>query len=388
MAEAVSLKSRQDQPVRSQEKLHALTSLRFFAALFVVSYHTFMVGRFPDLVSPDSMLGHFLFLGCVSVSFFFLLSGYILSMVYLRAGQALRVGTFYRARFARVYPLYFLTLVADTPNLLWPRIAKYGLKSALMKTTVTFLGNAFLIQAWLVVLRGINNPNWSLSVEAFFYLIFPAIGLVLWKLRGVSFWLAAAVLYMGGQAIVTVAARHIAGSTPQFLAFLHPETFALGILLASWQVRSRQAQKAPRTNPLTLYVVLGVALAASFSVVYWYDWMPSVNMYDGLLAPIFACVIWAFSHSDWTPAKLLSAPWLVVLGEASFGLYLIHMPVLHVFEHTGWNRNPWLYPVYLLLCIALSVLSFYYFETPMRKWILKRGDRHVKETMEMASDAQ
>jgi peptidoglycan/LPS O-acetylase OafA/YrhL len=378
----------QTRPEHRPEKLLALTSLRFFAALFVLSYHTFMIGRFPDLVNPDSMLGHFLFLGYVSVSFFFLLSGYILSMVYLKSGRAIRVGKFYLARFARIYPLYFLTLVADTPTLLLPRIAKYGLASGVMKTLVTFLGNAFLIQAWIVSLRGIDNPNWSLSVEAFFYLIFPAIGLALWKLRGASFWLAAAALYLGGQVIVTVAARHIAGSTPQFLAFLHPESFALGILLASWQVRGRQNAGARRASPVVFWMVLIAALAASFSVVYWFSLLPTVNLYDGLLAPIFACVIWTFSHSDWWPARVLSAPWLVVLGEASFGLYLIHMPVLHVFEHMGWNRNPMLYPVFLVLCIALSVVSFYYFETPMRKWILKGGKSHVKETMEMASDAQ
>jgi peptidoglycan/LPS O-acetylase OafA/YrhL len=384
MAEAVMQRAR---PEQRAEKFHALTSLRFFAALFVLSYHTLMIGRFPDVVPPESFLGHFLNLGCVSVSFFFLLSGYILSMVYLRAGRAVRVGAFYRARFARVYPLYFLTLVADTPNLLVPRIAKYGLKSALLKTTVTFLGNAFLMQAWIVTLRGINNPNWSLSVEAFFYLIFPAIGMALWKLRGVKFWLAGAALYVVGQLIVAVAAHHIAGSTPQFLAFLHPETFALGIILASWQVRSARGVTA-RANPWVLSLVTGLALLASFLVVYFYAYMPWVNMYDGLLAPIFACIIWAFSHSNWLPARLLSAPWLVVLGEASFGLYLIHMPILHVFEHMGWNLIPMLYPVYLAVCIGLSVISFYYFETPIRKWILQRGDRHVKETMEMASDAQ
>jgi len=383
MAEAAVQRANQEQ---RPGKLHALTSLRFFAALFVLSYHTLMIGRFPDIVSPDSFLGHFLFLGCVSVSFFFLLSGYILTRVYVREGSPIR--NFYIARFARIYPLYFLTLVADTPNLLLPRIASYGLKTALIKTTVTFLGNAFLLQAWVVTLRGINNPNWSLSVEAFFYLIFPAIGVALWKLRGAALWLAAAALYFGGQLIVTFAARHIAGSTPQFLAFLHPETFALGILLASFQVRSSGKTTGARTSPALINTVAISALFAFWLVVYFYNRMPTVNMYDGLLAPIFACVIWAFSHSDWWPAKILSALWLVVLGEASFGLYLIHMPVLHVFEHMGWNRIPMLYPVYLALCIALSVLSFYYFETPMRKWILKRGRSHVKETMEMASDAQ
>lgn len=376
------------EPRQRSEKLHALTSLRFFAALYVITYHTLMIDRFPDIVPPDSLLGNFFFLGCVSVSFFFLLSGYILSIVYLSAGRAIRTGTFYRARFARIYPLYFLTLVADTPNLLIPRIAKYGLTSALGKTAVTFLGNAFLIQAWIVAVRGINNPNWSLSVEAFFYLIFPVAGVALSKLRGASFWLTAAVLYFVGQAVALWAGGHMAVSTSGILVPLHVTTFLLGILLASWQIRSRQSNVTHRTNHVAVSLAAGLATVAFVTVVFFYSSIPNAPIHDGILAPIFACYIWAFSHSDWLPARLLSANWLVVLGEASFGLYLIHMPVLHVFEHAGWSGIPMMYPVYLSVCVVLSVLSFYYFETPMRKWILKRGDRHVKETMEMASDAQ
>ena len=386
MAVAAPARKKQARPGQRPEKLHALTSLRFFAGLFVVAYHTLMIDRFPDIVPPDSFLGHFFFLGCVSVSFFFLLSGYILSMVYLVAGRAIRTGAFYRARFARIYPLYFLTLIVDTPNLLLPRIARYGLASALGKTAVTFLGNAVMIQAWIVAVRGINNPNWSLSVEAFFYLIFPLAGVALSRLRGVGFWLTAAVIYVGGQAAVLIAVPHIAVSTSEILVPLHVSTFLLGILLASWQIRSRRAVR--RTSHGAVSLVAALATAAFLAVVVFYSSIPNETIHDGILAPIFVCYIWAFSHSDWLPARLLSARWLVVLGEASFGLYLIHMPVLHVFEHAGWSRMPAMYPVYLGTCVALSVFSFYYFETPMRKWILKRGDRHVKETMEMASDAQ
>jgi len=388
MVDAIAPVGPQGQAKRRPEKLHALTSLRFFAALYVIAFHTLMIGRFPDLVPEGSFLGHFLMLGSFSVSFFFLLSGYILTMVYMPGSRAIRTGAFYRARFARIYPLYFLTLVADTPNLLIPRIADYGLMSGLAKTAVTFAGNALLIQAWFLKLRGINNPNWSLSVEAFFYLIFPLIGVGLSKVRGVAFWGAAAALYFGGQAIVLLAAPHLDKTTAGILVPFHLETFALGILLASWQMHSRRNGTAPRTNYWLVYAIAGLAAAAFLAVVNFYTSIPYIPLRGEMLAPVFCCLIWAFSHADWPPARLLSAPWLVVLGEASFGLYLIHMPVLHVFEHAGWSRIPLLYPVYLVLCIALSVLSFYYFEAPMRKWILKRGQGHVKETMEMASDAQ
>ena len=64
------------------------------------------------------------------------------------------------------------------------------------------------------------------------------------------------------------------------------------------------------------------------------------------------------------------------------------MPVYHLFEWLGWDRIPALFPAYLAVSISLSVLSFYYFETPVRRRILKRVNGHMKDTMEMASDAQ
>ncbi len=375
--------------VRRPEKIHALTSLRFFAALFVVQFHA-MWGFLPS-VTHETWLGRVVTLGFVSVSFFFLLSGYILGVVYLRGGGPVRARDFFRARFARVYPLFFLTLVLDTPNLFLARLGTYGLKSAVVKTSVTFLGNAAMLQAWILQLRGIDNPNWSLSVETIFYLSFPLLGVALWKLRGASLWLVAGLVYVGGQAVVLLVAPHLNADPDlaKFLPLLHLSTFALGVLVARWQsLQPRRVSPGAAPWLVTPWLVALLAAAGFAAVVYFAPAIPTANLYDGLLAPIFIGVIWAFSHPEWLPAKLLSAKWLVVLGEASFGLYLFHIPVLHLFEHLGWSRRTPFFPLYLASAIGLSVVSFYFFETPMRKWILKRGRGHVKETMEVASDAQ
>jgi hypothetical protein len=102
------------------EKIHALTSLRFFAAFYVVLFHTV------PLVFGDRMQATLtqraISLGYVSVSFFFLLSGYILAMVYLRSGRPIDKRNFSSARFARVYPLFLVTLLADTPFVLLSRM--------------------------------------------------------------------------------------------------------------------------------------------------------------------------------------------------------------------------------------------------------------------------
>ncbi len=368
---------------RRPEKIHALTSLRFFAALFVVLFHT--LWSFLPFVRHESWFGRFISLGFISVSFFFLLSGYILGVVYLRSGIPLRPKDFLRARFARIYPLFFLTLVLDTPNLFLARLGTYGLKAAVVKTSISFLGNATMLHAWLLQLRGIDNPNWSLSVETLFYLSFPLLGVALWKLRGWSLWLVAALLYAGGQAVVMLVAPHINFDLAKFFPMLHLSTFALGILLARWQSLQTAGTGTRGIWPWVISLLSAAALAA---VVTSSIPLPNANMYDGLMAPIFIGVIWAFSKDDWLPARLLQARWLVVLGEASFGLYLFHIPVFHLFEHLNWNAVTPLFPLYLAIAIGVSVLSFYFYETPMRKWILKQRRIHNKETMETASSAQ
>jgi peptidoglycan/LPS O-acetylase OafA/YrhL len=278
------------------EKIHALTSLRFFAALFVVLFHT--TSLFLPWVQGN-LLARVLGLGNVSVSFFFLLSGYILGVVYLRRGGPVAAFSFYKARFARVYPLFFLTLVLDTPFLFFDRWSKYGLSGAALKTAATFAANLLMLQAWFLRLRGIDDPNWSLSVETLFYLIFPFVGAVLWKLRGARLWLAATLFYFAGQALVFYAAQHIEGSATSFFPYLHLTTFALGILLARWQSLRKLQDGISQTPSLpVILLVLLLALGAFGVTAYWSPGLNSSNLSDGLLAPLFAVVIWAFSYPD------------------------------------------------------------------------------------------
>ncbi len=76
-----------------------------------------------------------------------------------------------------------------------------------------------------------------------------------------------------------------------------------------------------------------------------------------------------------------------MLGEASFGLYLIHIVLLHVFESLQLMTRPAIYPLYLLSSVGISVLSFYCFETPSRKRMLKFHSLKPKLTLQAKSAA-
>ena len=385
MSEAVLSRTRKNYP---------LTSVRFFAALFVVLHHSApaFLTHFRGMsmyVVPKDFAGRILFSFTFSVSFFYLLSGYVLGMVYLREGRPVDTKSFFAARFARIYPLYLVMLMLDLPEILVPEIQRFGLGIGLFKVMKIFTGNALLLQAWVPErLLRMNSPSWSLCGEAFFYVCFPVLGVALWKLRGARLWTTAIALYLGGQILVWAVRPHLSRQTVLYLPVLHLSTFALGVPLARWQ---RLQQERKGGDPVRLWqvnlvlglsaagVVLSVLLLPLFHVALPYN--------NGLLAPVLAGFIWAIPARDTPLSRWLSKDWRVALGNASYAIYLIHMPLLLLFMRLGWVAQGF-YPVYLGLCVGLSLVSFYYFETPVRLWLVERFQSRPQETMVVASVAQ
>ena len=149
--------------------LPALTSLRFFAALHVALSH---------LAPSDPAwgpLGGLIRAGYTGVSFFFVLSGFVLTYSHAREFESGRgsIARFYFARFARIYPVYFvITLLAGILN---PSVFHNKIH------ILAFLADFLMVQAWSIrMVNFFNTIAWTLSCEAFFYLIFP---FVLLRLR-------------------------------------------------------------------------------------------------------------------------------------------------------------------------------------------------------------
>ena len=217
------------------KKNYPLTSVRFFAALFVVLHHSAagvfeLFSRHVDVCGPE---------GCRRAHFVFLygLGQFLLSA--LRATcwgwcicvrrKPVDAKRFFAARFARIYPLYLVMLVLDLPEILGPEIQRFGLATGLFKVMKIFTGNALLLQAWVPErLLRMDSPSWSLCGEAFFYVCFPVLGVLLWKLRGARLWTTAIALYVGGQMLVWAVRPHLSRQTVLYLPVLHLSTFALG----------------------------------------------------------------------------------------------------------------------------------------------------------------
>ncbi len=371
-----------EQPGTSGSKVHALTSLRFFAALWVVLYHSFPWNR-----TGDNVLSHVLDMGAASVSFFFFLSGYILSYVYLQNRSGVDRRKFYVARLARIYPLFVLTMLSSVPFLLTDRIEKYGMKAAIGKTAVTIVGNLAMLQAWVLNLRGLDIPNWSLAVETVFYAIFPLVGFWFWRrTRGQSIGLGLA-LWVGSVAVVVGATPHLSRDIVLYNPLFHVPTFLVGIVFARLHL-TPSVTEGKRSRDAQFAGLLAALVAGGAAVTVWGHLLPVTVLRDGALVPLYCVLIGILSLGEYWPAKVFQASWLVVLGEASYGLYLIHFPVLQAWEALHLAGKAIYYPLYLGTCIGLSVLSFFYFEAPARRAILKRLHTKPRETLETASAAQ
>jgi peptidoglycan/LPS O-acetylase OafA/YrhL len=356
-------------------KMNALTSTRFFAALYVVFFH-FRWG-----LPRGGALDQFLDVGYVAVSFFFLLSGYILAMVYLRNEKKIDPATFYSARFARIYPLFIACVLLDTPFAVMMRISKYGLAGAVERVIQMFMGTAVMLHMFLPTIANINVPSWSLSIEAVFYLIFPILGPVLWRLRKRSLYIIAPAIYLASLTLRYV----VAGIWPVPLPVLELPSFigifAIGILAARLSVNSEAMPGRIASHRLFAWGVLIASLAGFGLVVIASPWLLQHRIHLGLLlAPVFVGVIWTLSASCISGMSWLNAKWLVILGEASFGIYLLQWPVrqlLELFHLTGSLLD---YPLFFGLLLGISVLSFRYYESPARRWILEMFHSRTKET--------
>jgi peptidoglycan/LPS O-acetylase OafA/YrhL len=150
-------------------KLHALTSLRFFAAAMIVLFHS--QGYF-GAIAPLQR-----FTLTQGVCFFFVLSGFILTYAYPSL-DGRGVQRFLVSRLARIVPLHLAALLLYV--LLLPAWYRDSVSSA---THGAGLLTAFLMQAWVPLYRvqtAFNGVSWSLSAECFFYLCFP---FLLWRWR-------------------------------------------------------------------------------------------------------------------------------------------------------------------------------------------------------------
>ncbi len=352
--------------------LPALTSLRFLAAIWVVLFHHGM----PFLVQTPTFVKDVRKVGYAGVSFFFLLSGFVLAYNYLPRldARTFRARGFLRARIARIVPLYLVVLAATLP-------------AAMRDQPLPIAVRAFMLQAWRPEwVGGWNLPAWSVSAEAFFYLAFPL--LLLGAGRVSPRWLLPAALGAALLALVPPAlflALRPAGERTAVDHFTEATTalkmnplvrlpdFFTGLLLGVAYVRLGLGERV-RARPWLRRATLGIGAALVVALVESRRHVPWELLHDGLFLVPFALVVVALSTGEGTAASLLSYRTPVFLGEVSYGVYLLHVPLHDWMEANasatlGIAEERLLFPLYLLALVALASVLHVAVERPPRAWL-------------------
>jgi peptidoglycan/LPS O-acetylase OafA/YrhL len=362
--------------MKKPARLDALTGLRCFAAINIVLFHF----SNPDWFGP---LAPVVNAGYASVSFFILLSGFVLGYNYnakARAGELSKV-RFYEARFTRLYPIYLLSLILAFKTI----PIEWGSHTHAMFWTGVVL-SPLLLQGWIPeIATFLNTPAWTMSSESFYYVLFPymarwkkpeRVGPHLTKMGLV--WMVGLIpgtLYLifnpDGLAHVD---RFSYGPWLQALKYTpipHLASFVFGVLLAELD------EVVARTGNLRL--VIGIfGFVATFVTLTEASHLPYPLLHDGFFMPLFGCMILGLAGIN-PLSKLFGLPPLVFVGEASYCLYLLHFNMWnmihdsHVLDRLGLARfDPWI--SYVLL-IALALMALHFVEKPAQR--ILRGWLHV-----------
>ncbi len=343
--------------MRQLGRLDALTSLRFFAALSVVFYH---FGS-PAFARAPFWVRGLIESGNEAVPFFFVLSGFVLAYSYHRPGkQGLRngAGPFWRKRFARIYPAYLASLLLALPAFV------HGIRSGVITKTYALSAIAFvplLLQSWgnLNLAEAINFPAWSLSVEMFFYAMFPAI----MRAAVAGGWLLSAISY--GLVIL----EFYFPIWHRFWPPNHLGSFAAGVSAGIWFVDS-----APRPKLAGFFF----GTAALLALLCFRERLPAIAVSQIVLVPLFVLIITTGATCAGKLHVLESAP-LILLGDASYSLYILHVPVWilcrAVLEKFSLSELLSLY-IFVGIAISLSIVFYKVIELPGRIVILKLLTAH------------
>jgi peptidoglycan/LPS O-acetylase OafA/YrhL len=365
-----------------------LTALRFFAALMIVAHHA--GGQVEIFRSWASAIN--LDLG---VSFFYVLSGFILSYNYPKLERGRETGRFFVARIARIWPLHLFMIAAFVLVLPYPWSYPAG------PGAIDTLAIAFLLQAWVPygsAVFGINGVAWSISVELFFYALFPLLiadwrRTWVWKLA-LSLFLAIAIASTADALLNTEWKWGDTGLMAPAFGFLFPPVrlaeFIMGICACSvyrWSLEKwpdRHWSTFVEMGALVLLIVAMKFVPAGGGWLLNNGYIGPVTakwIAEGGCGPFFAAFVCLIALTKGVLTHLLRLRLLVLLGEISFSIYMVHVFVIEFMRLGGLTSlvadGP-LRLVFLLGAIlAVSYSTWRFIERGGRQAILSLYDRWV-----------
>lgn len=342
--------------------------LRAFAAISVVIFH-FGLWSWP--INIESVQSFFR-ISNIFVGFFFLLSGFILVYVNKENFEIykFKVKDFYKKRILRIFPVYFISLIATIFFLKFTNQVVY-LKDIILQ----FL----FLQSWV---PGhslmINFVAWSLSVEVFFYLLFPilffflikktkiffSVSLIFWLVTNI-FTIFSAFNFDQNQILIR--------EFTKFFPLFHLSTFMFGMFFAKLFVEENYFIKKIKSSWLFF---LSIAFLIVYSLIIPVEMR--IAHHNGLLLPIFILLMFGVLNLKGFSKKIFTNKTFQILGKASYGIYIyqviIYYLVYWLYKKIGifeLLKEEGRFYFYLFVLLLISVYSYYFFESKIVRYFRK-----------------
>ncbi len=376
----------------SKQKLPILDAFRFIAASLVV------------LVHYEIIFGEFLIYGAfatTAVSWFFVVSGFILSYTYPALESFADYKRFYLHRVIRIYPVYFLAVMVSAAFViagynalgndffvqvrrpfelsydLPPEMSERFFTGALLRH-LTFTQSIGQVETLKLLF---NGPLWSLVLEMYFYLLFPLLLLLLKPVRsagqiaallvlGVLLQLTLIQLYLPEAEQYNVMNLNVPVYTNPVIRVIE---FIFGMLLYkafvvnNWFVAPPKLNLVPVSISILLYIIV-IVLSSLYTPYQYHAFFLSV--------PFVTYMIYRLLEMRWHPEDS-HVKFCTLLGGLSYVLYCFHWPLMEMLQFTDLlpDLPTWLHVTLLMsLLLALSLLIYKWIESPVRRLLYRLLD--------------
>ncbi len=379
--------------MRSQH-IRALTGVRFFAALWVVVYHStrhnfaFLYSHHHDAAVAVSPV---VIAGVRGVDVFFILSGFVLALNYMdQLGTRVRLRPTLRflwLRLARIWPLYMLVILGAGVL----RVIRHELwqSAPVDQLTVPMLAKqALMVQQWFPPDHGETSwvgPAWSLSAEWLAYLVFPIAVLAVARfqrhLRSRTLFVLAGLVMV--PLVVGITLQHNMGGHVWVARILCE--FTAGMLLCA---AASRLDLTPRTRRIAGHG----AIATVVAIVAWLYAVRQLDLagWAALYVVVLFVPLIAFLAVGTGPLHdLLSTKALVLGGGLSYALYLVHSPMLYLFRDATHYTDALFLPTatryyaelaFIPVIVFVAWLLYRFFEEPVRKLMRRMLDVQFTRT--------
>ena len=378
----------------SHKKIPVLDAFRFFASVLVVLVH------YEVIFGESVVYGTF---ATTAVSWFFIVSGFILSYTYPSLDSLQDYRRFYLHRIIRIYPVYFLAIVVSSLFVSLNYLAigdeffsevnrPFELihdlpeqKEAAFFTLATlrhlvFAQSVGSVETFKLVF---NGPLWSIVLEIYFYLAFPLLLLMIKPLNTMTRIIVAFIMgYLLQLLLIQVNLPEAESydvinlNVPVYTnPFIRGIEFIFGMLLYKvftfWDLQKivGRSNWTPTILTVLLYVIV---------VIYVHDNIPYQYSSFFLVVPFVTIMIYALLRLQWHPANHI-VRYCTTLGGISYVLYSFHWPLMEIIRF--YNLLPrmsvqFMQPVLVMLALlVVSYLIYRFVETPIRRALYRKADQ-------------